>query len=373
VEYRKDTGWQDFYSTFTHYDFGDIRAWNELNNHFSGNLKMSFDIKQNPLPNAIVDYYGNELEKKFDYISVTAAGVENFSYGKLSENDPIVNIYEPDEFNTKLSIVSSLQGWATNLWHGHSYTYDPQFSFIDQGVITNYPGMAEGDMQGTNMHPLTKEGNNIWSPNAQKSMKNCSLSYNIYDLSPLVEEYGTILTWKQKKVTTYWKPRFGVGYDRVFFETENWEIDRSTGIVSTALSVKNQYIQAKFYVDLEFYTEYDVKIAVNNMEEFDLALPEEYYDSLVWTSSIHGFEGGSGSYTPGTRDILDIISWLPSSFSTIIFFFIVGAIVVGVISGIIVYMRRRSPLGGTQDGYGNKFRKEKVNFPDDEFKEYWRI
>ncbi len=318
------------YLYWTHYDFGDVETYNMENNLFQGALKLSFDINPNPIPLDFTDADGNIIEKQFDYISINAMWVSDSTHGKMSTDMPeFVELtpahYKADETNYK---SGGAKGGTMTTMEGDSYdhVWDPDIELNDPVGIARDSGIQPAS-EGSTLFPKTKDGSNIWDPfNTKKSMEDCSFTYNLGALSPLVYEYTSQLSWKQDNVIIqdYWKSLFVLGSYVVVGTASQESETRQVG-----LHVTNRYIQAEFSVKFKLFTGFEINLI--DTEEQELDLPEEYYDELLWQLLVDGFGGGEthaeGIHFGGVEDLITII-----------------IIIVAIIAGVYIFVTVVIPL-----------------------------
>lgn len=314
--------WQE-YLYWTHYDFGEIKQWNYEQNDFSGDLVMSFDIAQNLLPN-FQTQSGDSLMKNFDYIAVSSIAVNDNIFGKLDDSAPSIVGLTPREYEVEKSELDFLDVADYPSTDKFDAEYDPDIDIdlhadplnsADCGIL---PQSA-----GSSMNPRCKDGSPIWNPETQQdSMTDCRFIYNIGSLSPLVTEYyGTVsYTYIYYESIDVWKV-FPLS-TRVI-ERHNDQIDK-TFTRPVALHCTNRYIQAEVRVVFDIFASYKIDVGSDNIEDYDLDFPMEYYDLLLWLTTVDGFGGGE-THTSPTWDLLsgwtDIITWI---------------IIIVVIAGVIV-------------------------------------
>ena len=296
------------YLHWTHYDFGDVETYNMENNLFQGALKLSFDINPNPIPLNFVDDDGNQIEKQFDYICINAMWVSDSIHGKLSTDLPdFVELtpahYESTEENDWMG--AGIEGsMVTQEGDDYSHVWDPDPKLSDPVGIPRDSGI-QGASIGSTLTPKNKDGSNIWDPyNNQKSMEDCSFTYNLGALSPLVYEYTSQLSYKRDniRIQDYWKSLFVLGSYVVDGTAQQVSHTRQVG-----LHVTNRYFQVEFAAKFKLFTGFEIKLA--DTEEPELELPKEYYDELLFQLLVDGF-GGGRTYTEGIEfgGLSDLIS-----------------------------------------------------------------
>lgn len=273
------------YLTWQHYNFGDIKDYNERNNDFEGDVVMSFDIAQSPLPN-FKTLTGNALTKNFDYIAVSSIAVVSNIMGKLNDQAPDIVGLTPKEYdasrNTK-SAVDTFGSTAKNKWDA---TYDPNPKLVINQEVNAFDGGMSPQPKGSSMNPRRKDGGLIWNPaTKQESMTDCKFIYNIDSISPLVTEHTATLSYNYKYYETEDRPFWQVGVardeDRAYSHTR-----------PVALHVTNRYIQSEIRLVFDIFTSYKIDVGADGIEDYELDFPMEYYDLLSWITTVDGFGGG---------------------------------------------------------------------------------
>ncbi|KKN03697.1 hypothetical protein LCGC14_1105070 [marine sediment metagenome] len=326
--WSKDIYWQ-------YYDFGDIKQWNLMNNKFSGDVVMSFDINPSSFPATITDSQGNIVTKNFDYIAVSSATVLSNTNGLLSDDMPSIIGIQPDEYETTdlpLDKPTNLIGGDTKL----TLTFNPYIDLnIPRDPTNSFDGGIIPHSIGAGMQPKTKDGGNIWNPSInQESMTDCKFIYSLGSLSPVVYEWSGTLSYVENRVVTtdYWKI-FPILWDvKVKSQTSSTMYNTQP----VALHVTNRYIQSKVIVTLEVYSSYKVTTMDDYRDDPDLEAPTEYFDSLLWQSIVDGFGGGQ-QYTDTSGGLFD----LGFDINSII---IIVVIIIVVIVGIYIFMKIGMPI-----------------------------
>ncbi len=311
---------------WTHYDFGDVIDYNTRNNHFTGLLKAEFDINPNPTPLNFTDNDGNRIETQFDYISINAMYLSDRKHGKLSEVLPEIDTivpakYEQDEVNYDTG--GGVGGTMIAEGSGDDYysLWDPDITFTPANPQVVDIGLNPGTV-GSTLYPKTKDGSNIWDPAFdQKSMEDCSFTYNLVSLSPLVYEYRYTLSWNNQ-INIIQDDDIWASDTTHLFHAE----DRLSETRPVALHVTNRYVQMEFAVKFKIFTGLKINMAVT--EEQDLDLPEEYYYELLWQALVDGF--GGGEVYSESKDYDDI--WM--------IVIVVIIISVGGVAGYMIYLKR---------------------------------
>ena len=94
-----------------------------------------------------------------------------------------------------------------------------------------------------------------------------------------------------------------------YISADLWTIPASVGEYSSttadktytkpiALHVTNRYIQTKIKVVFDVFTSYKIDVGADGIEDFDLDFPREYYDLLLWLTTVDGFGGGEQQTSP---------------------------------------------------------------------------
>jgi len=317
----------DSYLYWQHYDFGNVETHNMENNLFSGALKLSFDINPNPIPVNFIDDEGNQIEKQFDYISINAMWVSDSTHGKMSTDMPeFVELtpahYEADETNYK-SGGGTAGTMKTMEGDDYSHVWDPDPKLTTPVGIARDSGIQPVSV-GSTLTPKNKDGSNVWDPyDNQKSMEDCSFTYNLGALSPLVYEYTSQLSYKEDNVIIqdYWESWCVLGSYLVTGTPSQESATRQVG-----LHVTNRYIQVEFAVKFKLFTGFEINLA--DTEEQDLELPQEYYDELLYQLLVDGFGGGEQHAESiefgGLSDLITLIIILVAVIAGIYIFVVVG-------------------------------------------------
>lgn len=325
VAYYRHNNWLGYwkyawtaYTWWNHYDFGNIRQWNLEHNSFSGDLVMSFDIAQNLLPN-FTTASGDSLMKNFDYIAVSSVAVTDNTIGHLNKTAPtIVGLtpreYESDEINSKEE--DNIPNGDTEVhivWRPDIHFFIPDQPFDSAGTRIIPQSI------NTTMNPRCKDGSLIWDPQKkQNSMTDCRIIYHISSLSPEVTKYTGGLSYHHLEVTTKQKVLGGVSTSYKTDQIETWTND-------IALHVSNRYIQSKIRVVFDIFCSYKIDVGADGIEDYILDYPREYYDLLLWLTTVDGFGGGEQVTTE--PDWFDFLDDLFDSIEDIIIFIIIIAII----------------------------------------------
>ncbi|MCP6718938.1 MAG: hypothetical protein KJI71_01720 [Patescibacteria group bacterium] len=320
-------GWEA-YLHWTHYDFGNVKQWNSIHNDFGGDLVMSFDIAQSPLPN-FQTLSGDSLTKSFDYVAVSSIGVVDNLYGKLDDSLPDIVGLTPRKYEEKKNILSPLDsfgGTAGNKWNAY---YDPD---INLNILSDFSDSFDGGIMpqsaGSSMNPRTKSGSPIWDPKLQQSsMTDARFIYNLGSISPVVMEYSATLSYTYLYYETVDEPFWQIGTKRN--EPQDYSHTRPI-----ALHVTNRYIQSEVKVVFDIFTSYKIDVGADGIEDYNLDFPMEYYDLLTWLTTVDGFGGGQQhTETPGLDWLNPFgIGWLPI------------IIILGVIIGGYLFIKIGGPI-----------------------------
>ncbi|MFX1569826.1 MAG: hypothetical protein ACFFCV_15850 [Promethearchaeota archaeon] len=331
-------GWEE-YVTWNHYDFGNIKQWNSLHSDFGGDLVMSFDIAQNLLPN-FNTVSGDSLTKNFDYIAVSSVAVVDNVYGKLDNSVPTVVGITPRDYEEEYSSMQNPTSSIMNNIRSKTRTFD---AYYNPNIQLNIPTTPQNSWDGgilpqtagSSMNPTTKNGDPIWNPEVkQTSMKDCKFIYHIGSLSPLVMEYYGTLSFRYifYRSIDYWDAFLHIGIK----EHSNTQNDQSY-TKPVALHCTNRYIQTKIKVVFDVFCSYKIDVGSDDIEDYDLSFPAEYYDLLLWLTTVDGFGGGETHTTEagGLFGDFDIITWI------IVILIVVGGIVLFIYVGVPIIKGRQ--------------------------------
>jgi len=318
------------YISFTHLDVGNIYAHNRDYNTFSGNLEMNFDIDPTPLPDTLVDSNGNTANKQFDYIGIKTVYVVDSTHGFLSETAPYVVGLEPSEYDSKAdALVTDAKP------DGFYAAYDPNVVLSNPPVISNtYDVRTQSATIGSYLNPTLKNGGDLYDPKeSEKSTENCTFTYNIGALSPLVIAYSNTLSYNYQECSTQ-DGLFGLTYSGLYSKRES-----ATRV--TALHVSNRYIHATIGVMFSVWSSYKIEAIESDLP--GLQFPQEYYDLLIFNSMVDGFGGGELYHeTPNfLEDILGVFGQITNIIITLIILAIVG-VVLYVVAKFIIGKSSRS-------------------------------
>jgi len=346
VEYEWKGAWklsQDSTTSikYNHYDFGDIRSWNAQHNSFSGNLVMSFDIDDSPLPNNLVDDLGRPMTKKFDYIGVSSLIVESSERGKLSEDEPTIQTIQPSDFDDETAERKSWSGDSDKSRGGKNFDFNIRLfdakltNTFDEGILPQSPGSS--------LNPTLKDGSPLFDPmGTDQSQPDCKFTYNLGRLSPVVLEYSATMEYDKYDVKhkLSW---LGSNYDE-------WSGTTGSGTARTkqvALHVQNRYIQPTLKAVMNVWTAYETEVLQTDLEDDTLTAPVEYYDNLIWTATVDGSGGVIHTEDrPGPLDWLEDLLNLEGLMGII--FAIIGIVMVIVILFLVVRLSRGGAKPKTQ-------------------------
>ncbi len=311
---------------WNHLNVGNIRDHNTKNNVFTGDVGMSFDIDQSPLPNTLTDSNGNPATKEFDYIAVNSVFIGSSTNGLLSNDVPEITGLTPAAYETSKNSKSG--GSRAGIAGGYEAKWNPRASLSGSRKLSTFDIGVTPQSVGSSMSPRTKSNGAIWTAKSEKSMADCKFTYGLSSLSPLVTEYGSTLTYYKQSLSTQdflaslipfvWSVKVNSDTEKRISETR-----------TTALHVTNRYIQTEIKVVFDLYTSYTVE--VEDEDPYDgLEKPQEYYDDLAFDATVDGF-GGASQY----RDITSF-SLLGLDFLTSIILIMVGVGFIAIV-GIVAY------------------------------------
>lgn len=313
------------YLYYTHLDVGNIRSHNAENNLFSGNLKMSFDIDSSPLPDTLKDSNGNVANKSFDYIGVKSVYVDNTLYGSMSDSIPEIVGLTPSEYEDSRKTVS---GGSAGTIAGDFYSkFNPDPVLGDTFVSNTVDYGVQYQSDGSSLFPTLKSGATLYDPRiTEMSMPDCEFIYNVGSLSPLITEYSNTLTYYEQNLATQDYLASLIPFTAGIRVTSDINSRKSVTRV-TGLQVTNRYIHTSIYVKFSVWSSYEI-VPIEDTSLPELQYPEEYYDSLVYSSVVDGFGGGE-------------IYKEPLVFTPIQFGYLAGiisSIVSLILIGVVVYI-----------------------------------
>ncbi|MFX1567900.1 MAG: hypothetical protein ACFFCV_05980 [Promethearchaeota archaeon] len=322
-------GWEESV-TWNHYDFGNIKQWNSANNDYDGDLVMSFDIAQNLLPN-FQTVSGDSLLKNFDYIAVSSVAVVDNTYGKLDSSVPTVVGITPrdyeEEYSSMQNPTSAIKSKIASATRMFDAYYDPNIRLnIPTTPQNSWDGGITPQSAGSSMNPTTKTGDPIWNPETkQTSMKDCKCIYHIGSLSPLVTEYYGTLSFKYifYRSIDYWDTLLHIGI-KEYSKVPN---DQSY-TKPVALHCTNRYIQTTIRVVFDVFCSYKIDVGSDSIEDYNLDFPEEYYDLLLWLTTVDGFGGGETHTAEAGGLFGDYTTWI----------IIIAIVAVGILVLVFVVM-----------------------------------
>jgi len=305
------------YITFQHYDFGDILTHNSLQNTFGGNLEMTFDIDDTPVPETLTDSEGNAHAQEFAYISLSSVGVNNIEHGDMSSSMPHVQGISVSEEQIERCAVSQADT-NSKQWNAVPELGDPKLS-------VSFGEGLQFQSEGSNMNPTAKNGDPIWNPKEEKSMSDGRIKFNIGRISPMVYQWNTRLDY------TYWN----IHYTEQWF-TGIWINDRANPTEKsltkpTALHVVNRFAQVEIQAVFDIYTCFTIKVPEESpLEDYTLEKPTEYYEDLVWQSSVEGATFGYYS-APANTGLIGILGGFFGSAGGIFMTILMVIIIIAVI------------------------------------------
>ncbi|MFX1239156.1 MAG: hypothetical protein ACFFAS_18545 [Promethearchaeota archaeon] len=320
-------GWES-YLTWEHYDFGQLIAHNTQNNVFEGDLVMSFDINDSPLPAFLTDSEGNTVTKEFDYIGISAVYIDNTITGKMSNDMPDISGISPREY--KSEEANDFFGGDPGSMRAATGSYDPKPQLSGSRLSGTFDIGYVPQSDGSSLMPTAKGGSAIWDARTrEESMDNCEFRYALHSLSPVVYKYSDTLTWQKQVIHTqdYIGWNFLIPYTGV--KTIRNEDTLLSETRDVALHVTNRYIQTEITVVFNVWSSWKIEGA--DLGEYDgLDKPQEYYDDLVWQTTVDGFGGGEFEVSSAWSDFFDIFGL--GGF---------GGILTLVIIGVVIYIAYR--------------------------------
>lgn len=247
---------------------------------FSGNLEMTFDINDNPLPPFLRDELGDQLTKEFDHIAIRDAYVLDADYGWLGDQPPDINtiVNEPmyrSDLGGDTEPPTNKEGTRIPM----SASPSPSTPFVKE----SFDGGIRFQSIGSTLFPRNKDGSDIWSPVNNGSQKDARITLNIGALSPVAFRYAQTISynWNRVRQRDQW-----FSFDPCF---DVARIKKSiTGDV--AVSCNNRYIQMEIGVLFDVWSKWHIEIG-EGFQIPELEKPIEYYDNLTWSSIIDGAEG----------------------------------------------------------------------------------
>ncbi len=314
------------YIEWSHWDFGDIRNWNDQNNVFSGRIVMSFDIDDNPIP----DTFGAHTETEYAYIAVSEAGIVTNDYGKMSNDMPTIINLSPSESKTPEKSDETFNQGQTADDGKYLIKINPDVKLTVISTPTESWGEAiRPDTAGSSMNPTNKDGTSIWDPqNQEKSMKDAKIHYDLGSLSPMVYRYEGKMTYTEYDLLT---EAFLTDNIWDWFATEvrqnhlyDWDREATRDV---ALHGINRYIQVDMMVAFDIWSSVKVGTLTPLYESLRLEKPSEYYDELIWSTLAGGWTGSTIDQSAPSQGI-DIFSGFFDLFGGIINFIVIIVIAV---------------------------------------------
>lgn len=331
------------YITWEHWDFGDIYNYNWKNNYFSGRIKMSFDIDDNPIPSSI----GGNTKTKYGYIAVSEAGIANNIWGKMSDDMPDIVDLNPHEVKsaTKASATSDIAEHSTADDGTYSAKLKPNIAFnVDNTPDQSFDASILPDTAGGTLDPKNKDGSSIWDPSKKEaSMTGCNLYYDLNSLSPIVYLFEGVMSYTEYDLET------DVEYTENIWDWWETYIDENhfydwyrTAKRDVALHGINRYIQTDIYVAFDIWAEFELGTLTDYYETMKLQYPEEYYDELLWSTFVGGWEGSEIKVTPGPGVDWGIGDFFKNIFGDIGSTLVIVVIIIIVVVGIYMFLRMRA-------------------------------
>ena len=298
---------------WTHYDFyptSDILEFNYDNNYFSGDLVMSFDIDSTPIPNSVVDIYGNSATKQFSHISIVSIYTDEALHGFLSDETPVITGTTPDKYDPFDYNSDSMSGRdASQPDKIVSYSFDPATRLFAPYFLNSFDSAITPQPAFTSLNPTTKLGTALWDPQTEnRSAQDVKFTYHLTSLSPVVKRYSQQLAYSPKIVIAQdvWSPTL-FDWLRLVINVNEQTASRQTETEDIAIQVSNRYIQTGIKAKFSVYSSYKIEALVDQTD-VALGLPAEYFDYLAWSSAVDGFGGGQGeSEVPNLLDPLSVV------------------------------------------------------------------
>jgi hypothetical protein len=279
--------WWEQYIHWDHYNFGDIRHYNSLHNDFSGQLVMSFDINDNPVPASI----GPNTETEFGYIAVSDAGIVSNKVGLMNDEMPDIVDLAPSEYEAP-DDAFSLDGQGRN---AYEEVLDPMVSLnVYEYPVDSFDGGVVPDTAGGSLNPRGKDGRPIWDPETQESMTGCLLHYDVVRISPVVYLWKGHLSWTFIDLETekYLEYVFPLGF-KEDIKTNHRRTTARDEFRDAALHGINRFIHVDMYVAFDIWTSVKLGTLTDEYEQLRLEDPEEYYEDLIWSTIVGGWTGST--------------------------------------------------------------------------------
>lgn len=312
-----------FMMSHTYYDFGDLQSWNSINNKhiWDGDMKFDFDISNTPFLGTVTGEDGVNYDPTFSYLSIYDVKVTDIERGSITDadvqdliNNPSGNDESPDlritggpsSGSKTLPVGDTLSGGVWS-WDARPYFYDPVPSgnFFDGGHVL--PGINS---------PLTverKDGSPAWQGN-NVSMEDGVFTLPIGRISPTAVEHQRTLRYQYVTLDSYRCGLLGLGYCYASNSP-----DGVTNYIAkpSSLHIDNRY--TKFEVSMELLVTTDYNLDVYRQVD-EVGKPIEYYDNLIFSSSVGGSIEGDIALVPDLGGA--ILSWI------LIIIIIIGIIIV---------------------------------------------
>jgi hypothetical protein len=281
---------------------------------------MTFDIDDDPVPDTI----GEGTETEFDYITVADAGIITNTHGMMSSDMPEFVELGPSEYEERSG------GYTKDAQGTNKYkeVLDPKINlFTWKAPIKSFDSGIVPDTTGSSLDPTTKGGLPIWDPENEVSMNDCAIRYDVVRLSPVVYLWKGRLSWTQIDLETEKYLVWDWGGIHSVVKTNHRYIQDFCEYRDIALHGINRYIQADIYVAFDVWTSLKLGALTEEYEYLKLYKPQEYYDTLIWSTIVGGWEGST--VEEYGQEWLDVQWW-----DDIVDFF--GGGIVGVITLIIL-------------------------------------
>ena len=339
--------------TFSHYDFGNVYHHNAQNNAYRGSLEMTFDIDDNPLPDFVMDEFGNSFEQNFCYIAVGSSSIESSEYGKLSEDEPSFSFTSgtgnedsesDEESDYDIGDMGGMGGHSSQIDLDINPTLSAGYLYqtVDLGV--------RPPSKGSSLHATNGDGSKIWDPKKNNtSQKDCKLEYN-FRISPLVSLYYADFDFTKYNIDML---------DAYYTTNPDWDISKQDKHYErpVAIHCQNRWIQSKLKVVFNVWTSYKIDIINPKYTQTVLEKPKEYYDNLTWGYTAQGMVAGEID----TSRQNPIASFLGDLFGGIFgegwqnWLAIIILVIIGIIAFVIIMrivsasQRRKRFTGGSKE------------------------
>ena len=357
--------------TFYYYDFwedSNLRDYNKRN-RFEGNLVMTFDIDDSPLPDSLEDENGIRLVKEFDYVGVSSAAIISGKHGSMSNAPPEIHVSTPTyETAPVVDVIGDNPSGYVPSPGSEDEGYDYRHSFNTEAVIsdagfdTYSPGIQYVSTNAS-LNPTLKDGSDIFDNVAetQQSQTDCKLTYNIGSLAPTIYEYYNRLDWtahgvecfEKRKATALTLVSPYLGY--VDYREWRYTEEHYTKVKSSALHVQNNYIQCELQIVFNFFTAYEIQVLdTPGFEDYDLETSHEDYLNNTWNIASDGaVEGETTGYTEEPDPLFEnpFDDWespfdpeaTSEWFNNVFMLLILVVVIIGVVVVLVIVIRFARP------------------------------